>query len=218
MRDVDLLDILKTLRRNFWLLFFSFFGPAMIAMGVSLLLPKAYTSYVRVLAPEVEAGGTISSSPFSAISGLKLGKTQISTQAIMALLKSDRMFYSIARHFNLKEKLHKKQVGEAVKYLRKKMVSIDLDEDNGIIEIAVTTYWPELSRDMALYFVENLNKINEEMKLCVKKDVVKILDYPGVPRRKSRPKIKLNMAMAGFIGLILGVFYIYIKEKTANAS
>lgn len=211
--NMDIKEFLRILRRECLFIVFSLLGPAIVAMIVSLLLPKSYTSSVTILAPEVESGGSLTASPFGAISRIGLKGEIISVQAVLAILQSGRMTSDVVVKFKIKELYKFKDNEAAAKYLKKKMIQISLKEDEGTITTFVTSKSPELSRDIAAFYIENLNRINEELKLTAKKPLVKVLDKPYIPKKKSAPRVKFNMAIAGFLGLVFGLIYIYLKEK-----
>lgn len=215
----DTLDMFKLsgLLKNYkWFFIVSFFGPAIVALIVSLFIPKSYTAHIRVLTPEVSSGGLLSAGPLAAISGLKLRTSTVSYQSVIAILKSYRIVSDVVKKYNIKRLYRFKDNDQAADYVRKKMVSISLNEDEGVIEIDVISRFPKLSRDIAAFYIEDLEKINQEIHITSVKPLVRILDYPAIPKKKSSPKTKFNMAIAGLLGLFFGFVYVYIKEKSKN--
>lgn len=210
---IDILDFFRVVKKERLFLFLSFFCPTLVAMIVSLLLPKSYTSYAKILAPEVAAGGILSASPFGALGGLNLSGGAISAQALLSILHSDRMALDVIKKFKIKDLYNLKYTEDAVNYVREEMVLVELDELEGTINIEVITRNPELSRDVVVFCIENLNKIMEELKLAVEKPFFKVIDKPLIPERKSAPIVKLNMAIAGFLGLIFGFVFVYFRIK-----
>jgi uncharacterized protein involved in exopolysaccharide biosynthesis len=211
--ELDLLEIIHKLWKKKFFLMVCVLIPAIIAMVVSFLLPKKYTSSATILAPEVAGGGGIIQTPFGGISTSGLGKKTISSQAVIALLKSDEMILSIINHFHLKEKLGIKKERATIKYVSQKMTSIELLAETGVIKISVETNSKELSKAILDFYLSNLEVLNDKYKLTSDYPVVKVISPPYIPERKSFPKPKMNMEIAGFLGLILGLSYIYLKEK-----
>jgi len=210
---IDILDFFKVVKKERLFLFLSFFCPTLIAMIVSLLLPKSYTSYVKMLAPEVAAGGAISASPFGALSAFSLSGKSVSAQAIMSILQSDRMTLDIIKTFKINDLYNFKYTEDVIKYVTEEMVRIELDELEGTINVYVTTNSPEFSKNIAVFYLGNLGKIMEDLELAVEKPFVKVIDEPVIPEKKSAPKVKLNMAIAGSLGLIFGFVFIYFRVK-----
>jgi len=210
---IDILDFFRILKKERMLLFLSFFCPTLITMIVSLLLPKSYTSYSKMLAPEVAAGGTITASPFGALSGFDLSGGSIGAQAIITLLQSDRMSLDVIGKFGIKDLYNFEYNEEAIDYVTEEMVQVELGELEGTITVYVTTKTPKLSRDIAVFYLDNLVKIMEDLELAVEKPFIKVIDQPVIPEKKSAPKVRLNMAIAGFLGLIFGFLFVYFRTK-----
>jgi len=218
MKDsIDILNLLKVIRKRLFFLVSSFIIPAVVAMVISFLLPPAYTSSLTIFAPEVAAGGSISTGLLTAFTTFRPKGAEISTQAVIGMLKSQRMIYRVIQNFDLIKLYKFRDIESAADYVRKKMISVEFNEGEGVITISVTTRWRTLSKDIAYFYVQNLNEINEELKLTSMKDIAKILDFPTIPLKKSKPKVKLNMAIAGLVGLFFGSVFIYVQEKKLGA-
>jgi uncharacterized protein involved in exopolysaccharide biosynthesis len=213
---IEVLDFFRVIKKERLFIFLSFFIPTLIAMVVSLLLPKSYTSYAKILAPEVAAGGTLSASPLGVLSGLNLSGKSISTQGIIAILECDRMSLDVINEFKIKELYDFEYDEVAINYVKEGMVRVELDENEGTITTYVTTNSPEFSRDIAGFYLDNLVKIMEDLKLVVEKPFVTVLDEPVIPVIKSAPKVKSNMAIAGFLGLIFGFVFVYFRTKVLS--
>ncbi len=214
--ELDLIEICHKLWSKKFFLMFCVLIPAVIALIVSLFIPKRYTASASVLAPEVAAGGGVIQTPFGGFSTSGLTKTTISSQALIALLKSDKMLEDVVDNFNLMKALRVKKRRDAIKFLRDEMSSIELLADEGTIKIHVWSYSPEMSKEMVEFYIENLEKLNRTLKLTTIQPIVKVLSPPFIPEEKSFPKIKINMAIAGLSGLIFGLLFLYFKEKTVN--
>ncbi len=212
--EFDLLEIIRKLWEKKVFLLFCLFAPAIIALIVSLLLPKRYTSSATVLAPEVAAGGGIIQTPFGGFSAGNLRQNIISSQAVIALLKSDKMLGDIVDHFNLVEKLGFKKKGMAMKFIKEEMTSIELLSNEGVIRISVEAYSPDMSKSIVEFYLSNLETLNTIFELTTQSPVVKVISPSYLPEKKSFPKTKMNMGIAGLLGLALGLLYIYFKERT----
>jgi len=211
--ELDLLEIIHKLRKKKFFLMSCALIPAIIAMIVSFLIPKKYISSTTFLAPEVATGGNIIQTPFGGFSTSGFGEDVISSQALMALLKSDEMIEDVIKQFNLAEKLNIKKKRALIDFIKKEMTSIELLSNEGVIEISVETHSPEMSKAIVEFYLSNLEKLNTKFKLTTQNPLVKIISPPYLPEKKSFPKTKINMAMAFLAGLTLGLLYIYFKEK-----
>ena len=211
--EFDLLEIIRNLWRRKVLFILCFFVPAIIAMIVSFLLPKRYMSSATILAPEVAAGGGIIQTPFGGFSTSSLGQNIISSQALIALLKSDEMLEDMVEHFNLAEKLGFEKKREAMKFVKGEMTSIEFLSNEGVINISVEANSREMSKSMVEFYISNLETLNTTFELSSQFPIVRVISPPYIPEKKSFPKTKMNMGVAGFLGLVLGLFYVYFRER-----
>jgi tyrosine-protein kinase Etk/Wzc len=210
--ELDLMEIFHKLWNKKFFLMFCTLIPAIIALIISLLIPKRYTAIATVLAPEVAAGGGVIQTPFGGFS-TSGGLTGISSQALIALLKSDRMLEDVVDNFNLIKVLRVEKKRDAIEFLRDKMSLIEFLADEGTINISVWSYSPDMSKEIVEFYLKNLEKLNQTLKLTANYPLVKIISPPFIPEEKSFPKTKINMAIAGLSGLIVGLLYLYFKEK-----
>lgn len=219
MQNNDELDIIQIFNR-LWdkkiFLMFCTIIPTVIAMIVSFLIPKRYTSETTFLAPEVAAGGGIIQTPFGGFSSSGLGQNALTSQAVIALLKSDIMIKDLIRKFNILEYYNFEKERPAIEFVKEKITNIEFLADEGIIKLSVETYSPETSKNILEFYINNLNKLNQEFKLTTESPLLKIISPPFLPEKKSFPKTKINMAIAGLGGLICGLLFIYFKERTTN--
>lgn len=212
----DLMKIFRIMKNNLLFLFLAFLIPVLITMVISLIVPKSYTASEKILAPEVASGGSISSNPFGLLSSLGIKGKGFSTQSMIAIMKSDYMMSDIVDSFNIKEMYRIKEKRDAMEYLKKKLISISVNNVDGTISISITTRSPETSYNIARFFIYNLDNINRKLNLTTQQPISVIINPPYIPINKSGPKIKLNMAIAGFLGLLFGFTFLYIKAKFRN--
>lgn len=150
-----------------------------IAAGISLSLPKWYTSMTTILPPTGESGdmglsSLIGNLPLSGF-GLGIGAISEQTNTFLAILNSRTVMEAVANKFNLMERYKTKNMEETVKTLRDR-ISVEVNED-GTISLfaqAKTSYFPgekddneakELAKDIANYFIEQLNEVNTKLKV-----------------------------------------------------
>ncbi len=210
----DILEIFRKLWGKKFFLMFYFFVPTIIALIVSLLIPKRYTSSATILAPEVAAGGGIIQTPFGGFSTSNLGQNALSSQAVIALLESDEMLEDIVEHFHLVEKLDLKRENIAMEFVKEEMTSIEFFSNEGIIRISVETFSPEVSKSIVEFYLSNLATLSVKFNLVSQSPIVRVISKPRLPDKKSSPKIKWNMGLAGIFGLFLGLIFIYFKART----
>lgn len=150
-----------------------------IAAGVSLILPKWYTAQTTILPPSEEGGGLGLSSILSNIPsaglGLGLGPLSEEMNTFIAILKSRIVMESVAKKFDLMKRYKSENMEETVRTLRDH-VSVEVN-DEGTISLLVEAGTPylgseeeenearELARDMANFFIEELNRVNTRLKV-----------------------------------------------------
>ncbi len=214
--QLDFIEIFHDLWNKKFFLMFCTIIPALIAMIVSFLIPKRYTSEATFLAPEVAAGGGVIQTPFGGFSSSGLGQSAITSQAVIALFNSDKMIEALIEQFRIMEYYGFEKERAAIEFVKEKMTHIIFLADEGVIKLSVETYSPEISKTMVEFYINNLKKLNEEFKLTTETPILKIVSPPFIPEKKSFPKTKINMAIAGLSGLICGILFLYFKKKTTN--
>lgn len=190
-------------------LILSFLGPAIITMIISLLWPKSYTASVSFLSPNYEEAEGLGIQFGFSSGGTKEGA--LPPEAIVGILESERMLYDIIDNFNLLKKLNLDKRYTAKNMLRDELTEIEFNPQKPTMTIKVTTRSPKLSADISNYYVKNLDKINRELSLTARTPLVKVIDWASPPEKKSKPKTKYNMVIAGTIGLLLCLFILYVK-------
>lgn len=194
-------------------LILSFFIPVFIALIVCLLLPKRYKATAAILAPEAITGGLIST-PFGVIGQPSLEEGQIPSQAIISLIRSKNMRRDFIKEFDLINRYGFKNIDGALSLLKKR-TEVSFSEAEGLIYLSFESEDPEFSAHGVDFYIENLEKLNEKLKLTSKNPLVEVLDPPTPPLGKSFPRTKLSMLISGFFGLILYLLFLWIKKESA---
>jgi tyrosine-protein kinase Etk/Wzc len=172
---IDFLDVVMKRRR---LVVINFLAVSILAAVFSLILPKVYRAQTTILPPAEEGdafglSSLISKMPLGSF-GLDLGGVSEETYSILAVLKSRTIMESAAGRFDLMNRYKAKDMEYTVKKLREN-VSTKVNDD-GTITIAVkcgTSMAPNkakseeaqrVSRDMANFFVAELDRLNKRLK------------------------------------------------------
>lgn len=94
-----------------------------------------------------------------------------------------------------------------------KKANVNLVEDTEIIKLEIVDTDPELAtkiaNETAIVFMENV----KEFMLV---DNVQVIDRAQIPNKPISPMPKLNMAIAGVLGLMLGMFLVFLLEYLDN--
>ncbi len=92
-------------------------------------------------------------------------------------------------------------------------VSVNLVKDTEIIKIQVTDHDPYLAADIAN---ETAKVFMDTVKEIMKVENVQVIDDAQPSLIPVKPKPKLNMAIAGVLGLMIGVFFSFLVEYLDN--
>ena len=92
-------------------------------------------------------------------------------------------------------------------------VNVNLVKDTEIIKLEVTDKDPELAakiaNETALVFMKNVKEI-------MKIENIQVIDKAQIPESPIKPRPKLNMAIAGVLGLMIGIFLVFLLEYLDN--
>jgi capsular polysaccharide biosynthesis protein len=137
-----------------------------------------------------------------------------STNIIMAMLRSRKMAEDAVResHFtklcdgkDFLAAASKLQSSTTISINKEQMISISIKSDN-----------PELSASIANFYVSNLDRMNDELKITSLRPTVTVLDSAIPAGSPSSPQIKLSILTTGvvalFIGILLSFFVSYIQD------
>ncbi|MDZ7288510.1 MAG: Wzz/FepE/Etk N-terminal domain-containing protein [candidate division KSB1 bacterium] len=167
-KKIDLLDYLHTLFRWRKFVAVNVFLVALVALIVSLLLPKQYLATTTILPPKNKgllSGFSDVSSLLRGLPGISLAGGAVSAELYqyITILKSRTALEQVVRRFDLIKvyEINKGSMGKAVKELLSHLVF--KIEEEGTLSIGVTDRNPQRAADMANYLVELLNGINIEL-------------------------------------------------------
>jgi len=211
---INLTRLSHIIKRKFWAISIP---SVLIALAVGLtgkfLIHKQYDATVAILPP---SGGQLSI-PFGSViknllpGGMSIGGT--GTKEVIALLESRRMAEDVINKFNLMEYFKTKKLDKAIKRLNK-IVKIKISDETGVIYIRVRTKSPAMSAQMANFYVTNLEKLNDELKISVTKPFVKVLDPARPPDIKAWPKNAINTIITFILLVLFLTTYFIYKEYT----
>jgi tyrosine-protein kinase Etk/Wzc len=163
---LDFLYFLEILLKWWKIIIFNVLTITLIAIVVSLVLPKKWTATAVILPPsassaslnveDVGSAYTLSSMALSALPGI------ISpSDVIVGMLQSETIMYKIIEQFNLIERYHIKNLDGA--YTRIRKMSDFSTTPEQMVRIEVTTEDPQLSAVIANTYVEEIDKFNREV-------------------------------------------------------
>jgi tyrosine-protein kinase Etk/Wzc len=195
-------------------------------MIISLLSPKYYKSQTVIIASSSEMGGlgaALSSIPL--VGALTGGGIATPSDKVMVLLNSRTIADMVIKKFDLMRVFNEDRwdtkkgtwkdpekpplMEDTVKFLNKSVVNITNNKKNGSITVSAEWKDPRLAADIANYYITALTELMNDKSINT---TIQIIDRAIPAERKSRPKIALNMALAGVMSLFIGVFIAFFQD------
>ncbi len=229
--EVSLLDYWRVIMRRKKLIIGLFTVAVILTMIMSLLLPKYYKSEAVIMAASPEMGGlsaALSSIPLAGAVASSLTGLSTPADKMLVFLKSRTIAEMMIRRFDLLHVFYKSKwdaakgawkdpedpprMEEAVKYLTKKVADFKKDK-TGAVTITVEWKDPKLASDMANYYVTALTEVMKDKSVNT---TVQIVDHAVPAEKKSWPKVKLNVAIAGILSLLIGMFLAFFLESLSK--
>ena len=197
--ELDLKEIMHIIRKRLWFIVLV----TILAVGAGGVIS------LFVLEPVYRASATIIvGKPSSYLDGNRLQIEDLNLNQRLAktygeIIKSRGVLENVI--FQLKLNLTTQQL--------KEKTLVKLVEGTEFITISVTDTNPERAADIA-------NKMAEVFRFKVvnimKVDYVQILDDAIVPRLPIKPRLELNMAIAGVLGMMTSIFVVFLLEYLDN--
>jgi len=191
---MDLVKILEIILKLWWFVLIFAVIAGLIAFSISsfLMTPK-YTSHAKVY---------VDGSQRSAGSGINYNELTTNARLVstyIEVLCSDTYLNSIAAQSEYKI------TGSQIK----NNITMNSANQTEILEIKYADISPERARDI-LQLV--LNNAQGEITRIISGCQVNIVDNATLPKTTSSPNIKQNTFIGIFVGVVLGIAIIFIKE------
>jgi len=228
--EINLLEYWNVLWRRKVMLMAISMVAVTVTMILGLLSPKFYKSETVIIAAGSEAGGLGAALSSLPLGGMLGGAAGIQTPAdkVLLYLKSRTTAEAVIKRFELlkvfNEKAWDREKGawkhpekppyleDAVTTLNKSVTKFNKSKE-GAITISVEWKDPKLAADMANYYVIALSEFLNEKSVTI---TIQVVDKAIPAERKSRPKIRQNMMLAGVASLFIGVFIAFFLEYLAK--
>lgn len=194
--EIDIFHYLNIYKRYLKRMVFLIVAVIFVTYIVQSMQPITYRS--TLIALSSKEGSSLSS--YLGLPNLTIGSS--SDDIIFSMLKSRRMSKDINEHFQLSKR-------------PKLWWNIDTYVVTGGFAVEVTGPDPEMTRDIANFAVENLNKINLDLQVTSQKPMVKVLDsaIKGSSVRKSMSK---KLIANGLFVFLVYTLLIFFKEYFSN--
>jgi uncharacterized protein involved in exopolysaccharide biosynthesis len=166
--EISLLDLLIILARRKWLIFTITAVFGIVALCVSLLLPKSYKATVTVLPPQ--QGSSLSSAVMSQLGGLgSLGAIAGSSMGLkspgdmyVAMFRSRTVEDAMIQRFGLMTEYHQKFMSGARKAFEKH-AAVESGTKDTLLHISVEDKSPNRAAEMANAYVEEYQKLSQNL-------------------------------------------------------
>lgn len=224
--EINLLEYWNVLWRRKYYLIALFIITVTATMFVSFQLPKFYKSDTIIITSGSESGGlgaALSALPLAGAFG-GLGGVQTPADKIMVVLKSRSIAEEVINRFDLLKVFYDKAwdqtsgtwkdpakhplMEDAVKMLTTNVAKFNKSKE-GAITISVEWKDPKLAADIANFYVSALTGFLNQKSINV---TIQVVDKAIPAERKYKPKIGLNMMLAGVTSMFIGVFIAFFLE------
>ncbi len=229
--EISIVDYWRVIMRRKKLIIGLFTVSVVLTLVISLLMPKYYKSEAVIMAASPEMGGlsaALSSIPLAGAVASSLTGLSTPADKMLVFLKSRTIAEMVIKRFDLMHIFYKRKwdpekgawkdpenpprMEDAVKFLTKKVADFKKDK-SGAVSIAVEWKDPKLAADMANYYVTALTEVLKDKSVNT---TVQIVDHAVPAERKSWPRIKINMAVAGVLSLLIGMFLASFLENRSK--
>ena len=193
--DIDIFHYLDIYKKHYKRIVALVILTIFITLIAQNFQPKVYRSTLIALSSK-EGAQAANLGSYLGLPNLAMGNS--SNDIVFSMLKSRRMSKDINRHFNLKSR-------------PKLWWSLDTYIVTGGFAVEVKGSDPEFTKNIANFAVENLDKINLELKVTSQKPMVKVLDSALKGDLANKNTAKKGIA-GGLLVFLAYTLFIFFKE------
>jgi len=166
--EISLLDLLIVLAKRKWFILKVTFSIALIALIISIFLPKQYTGLVTLLPPQQSSSvgsaltaqlGNLGS--LGALAGSSMGLKNPNDMYV-AMFKSRTVEDAMIKRFNLMAEYHEKYMSTARKAFEGHS-TVEAGTKDGLLHISVTDKDPKRAAEMANGYVEEYRRLSQTL-------------------------------------------------------
>jgi uncharacterized protein involved in exopolysaccharide biosynthesis len=167
----NIFDLLLIFARHKKMIIFITLIAAVAAVINSLLTPEIWTSRATFKPDAASSGIALNVGELGGIMSSLLGNSSGDAQSALIILRSRSLNEEVIRKFNLiqyfeiKEADTLKAMDIALEKMKGEFLVTQLNPENGLISLSVSTKDKQLSKKMADYYLARLDKYNRELKL-----------------------------------------------------
>jgi uncharacterized protein involved in exopolysaccharide biosynthesis len=166
--EISMLDIVIVLAERKYIVAWFTAGFAIVAVGISLLLPPRYTASVTLLPPQQNSSmaGALAAQlgnmgGMAALAGGSLGLKNPNDHFV-GMLKSRTVEDAMVQHFGLMQEYHKKYISDARKAFENR-TTVDGSGKDGLIHVSVEDGDPNRAATLANGYVDQFRNLSEHL-------------------------------------------------------
>lgn len=219
--EIDLLSLIKKLWANKQLIIVITLTAVIAVFFLTKLLPKSYKAKVSFHINQ--------SSPIGNLGGyaslLGVSNTSNIENIVKSLLKSNRIKVDIANDFEpefktiIQEEIQNENLKNTKRHITQFLIShlglntvaLSRSEDN-LITISYYSKEPQLAKRIVQAYIDKIEKFNTDLEISSDKRILTIIDESQVELYPSKPNLKKNIVLTGFLALFLSSIFILLKH------
>lgn len=199
--EINLVKIFEIILKLWWvILIFAIVG-SLVAFSVSsFLMTPMYTSSAKVY---------VSGSTKAADAGVNINDITVSQRLVgtyVEILSGNSFLEDIAQAYNSERSAGASAVSAA--YIKSNLEMASANETE-ILEIKYSDTQPEIAQEVLEVLLDNAQK---EITRVIDGCRLSVVDYADLPVSASSPNIRQNTFIGLFLGIVLGVAVIFLRE------
>lgn len=166
---IHMLDYIEVILKRKTLIFNTSCVAFLLALVISLIIPKSYSSTALIIPPQQDSSGMMSAfigsmGNLGGVAGDLLGKASPADMYV-SMLNSDAVSDAIIDRYNLMEAYHEKYRLDAYKTLEK-YIHVSVGKKDGIVSITAEDKDPKRAAAIANTYVDELDKMVTKMNVA----------------------------------------------------
>lgn len=173
-KEINLYDYWLVIKKSRWLIIFLFLISVILAMIISLLMPKTYRTTASILPPlgTVKMGGLETLMSVAGITGVN---AQASTSDVfVAILKSRTMADEVINSFSL-QKLYKCKTRQDTQKALEKRTEVKVSKEK-VISINILDRDPQRAANIANFYISTLDRLNQNLNITAASQMRKFIE------------------------------------------
>jgi len=196
MEELDIREVIAIIRKNLWIIIlFTLLAAILSGIISTFFLSEVYASSTTlIVSKKYETTDQLQ------LSDVNLARNLVDTYSV--IIKSNRVLEKVISNYsNL-------TLGQL-----KSKISVSSEGNTEVLRIRVEDEIPERAADIANSLA---NVFIEEVNQLLKMENVQVIDVAKTSYAPVRPRVKMNIAVAALVGLMVGVGIAFLREFLDN--